>query len=98
MIKISGEYLIFIDKDHEAKVIKRINEFEDSLEVFFKTNNEEECHYELHELLKFIARNGKFLKIRGLQVADVILPPKDITFAELKELWQLRSQQKEKDK
>lgn len=95
MIKISGEYLIFVDEDHEAKVIKRINEFEDSLEFFFKTNNEQECHHELHELLKFIARNGKFLKIRGLQVADVVLPPKDITFSELKELWQLRSLQKE---
>lgn len=95
MIKISGEYLIFIDKSHEAKVIKKINEFEDSLELFIKTNNEVEAHHELHELLKFIARNGKFLKIRGLQVADVVLPPKDVTFEELKELWQLRSRQKE---
>lgn len=98
IIKISGEYLIFVEKPHEAQVIKRINEFEDSLEFFFATNNKEECFHELHELLRFIARNGKFLKIRGLKVADVVLPPKDITFEELKELWQLRSRQKEESK
>lgn len=101
IIKIAGEYLIFIDKGREKRVIKKINEFEESLAFFLTANNggcEEESFQMYDELINFIARNGKSVKIRGFQSADVVLPPKDFTFEELKELWQLRSRQKEKNK
>jgi hypothetical protein len=101
IIKIAGEYLIFIDKSREKRVIKKINEFEESLAFFFAANNDgcEEEYFQMYdELLNFIARNGKSVKIRGLQSADMVLPPKDFTFEELKELWHIRSRQKEKNK
>ena len=98
IVRISGEYLILIDKNREKRVIKKLNEFEESLAFFFAVNNdgcEEECFQMYDELLSFIARNGKFLKIKGLQVADIVLPPSDISFEELKELWQIRIRHKE---
>ncbi|MFX1519014.1 MAG: hypothetical protein ACFFCD_03745 [Promethearchaeota archaeon] len=98
MIKIAGEYLIFVDKNRENRVIKKIDEFEESLAFFFAANNdgcEEEYFHMYDELLSFIARNGNFVKIKGLQVADIVLPPSDISFEELKELWQIRTKHKE---
>jgi hypothetical protein len=101
IIKIAGEYLILVDESREKRVIKKINEFEESLAFFFAANNdgcEDECFQMYDELLNFLARNGTFVKIKGLQPADVVLPPKDITIEELKELWHIRSRQKEENK
>lgn len=98
IIKIAGEYLIFVDESREKRVIKKINEFEESLAFFFAANNDgckEDCFQKYDELLSFIARNGNFVKIKGLQVADIVLPPSDINFEELKELWQIRTKHKE---
>jgi len=97
MIKISGKYLIFVNPGQEAQVVKKINEFEESLSFFFTTNSEEECYQMYDELFRFIAENGTFLKLRGLKVADVVLPPKDVTFEELKELWHIRRRNRNKE-
>jgi hypothetical protein len=98
IVRIAGEYLILVDENREKRVIKKINEFEESLAFFFAADNdgcEEECFQMYDELLNFIARNGNFVKIKGLQVADIVLPPSDISFEELKELWQIRTKHKE---
>jgi hypothetical protein len=98
IVKIAGEYLIFVDERREKRVIKKINEFEESLAFFFAADNgsgEEDGFRKYDELLSFIARNGKLVKIKGFQVADIVLPPSDINFEELKELWQIRTKHKE---
>ena len=78
IVRISGEGQYRLpDEDAE-----RLNDLDNSAVAAVEAGNEEEFHSLFEQMLALVASDGEAIGDEELVESDVILPPRDVTFAE----------------
>ena len=78
IVRISGEDVYELDESHHAK----LDELDDAVVTAVDAGDEATFHELWAQMLELVRSDGEALGEEELEGSDVILPPRDITFAE----------------